>query len=237
MDRFNLISPLDFRYIRFDYELKTKIREYSSLDILLKFERIVPELVIPRLNLLETTLLSIAEKNNDKQIPRRVDGSYNGETTIGEIFTSYSNRLNRRIKDIENVSLDIKDLEEAKRNDTISDLVYFSLSAFSVEANIADDIRHLFRTEIAEFSHEEFGERIGSSTMPHKRNPAEYEQVKSLWKAFAPRIITALLSQITEHQGDSTNEYFPYYTFELVCTLSYTTKSLERALKNLRINV
>jgi len=38
-------------------------------------------------------------------------------------------------------------------------------------ANLADDMRHLQRSEISEVS-EEFKEtQVGSSTMPHKRNP------------------------------------------------------------------
>ena len=55
-------------------------------------------------------------------------------------------------------------------------------------ANLADDLRHLQRSEIAEVR-EEFAEgQVGSSTMPQKRNPWNAEHVKSLWKAFAPRV-------------------------------------------------
>ncbi len=78
-------------------------------------------------------------------------------------------------------------------------------TAFGVIANLADDLRHLQRSEIAEVR-EEFAEaQVGSSTMPQKRNPWNAEHVKSLWKAFAPRVVTFFLDQISEHQRDLTN--------------------------------
>jgi adenylosuccinate lyase len=77
--------------------------------------------------------------------------------------------------------------------------------AFGIIANLADDLRHLQRSEIAELR-ESFGvEQVGSSTMPQKRNPWNSEHVKSLWKAFAPRVLTFFMDQISEHQRDLTN--------------------------------
>jgi len=63
-------------------------------------------------------------------------------------------------------------------------------AAFGVIANLADDLRNLRRTEIGEVR-EAFGsEQVGSSTLPQKRNPWNSEHVKSLWKAFSPRVLT-----------------------------------------------
>ncbi|MDR1231326.1 MAG: adenylosuccinate lyase [Spirochaetaceae bacterium] len=77
--------------------------------------------------------------------------------------------------------------------------------AFGIIANLADDLRHLQRSEIGELR-EGFGsEQVGSSTMPQKRNPWNSEHVKSLWKAFAPRVLTFFMDQISEHQRDLTN--------------------------------
>lgn len=77
--------------------------------------------------------------------------------------------------------------------------------AFGVLANLADDFRNLQRTEIGEL-HEAFGkDQVGSSTMPQKRNPWNSEHVKSLWKAFSPRVSSFLLDQVSEHQRDLTN--------------------------------
>jgi adenylosuccinate lyase len=77
--------------------------------------------------------------------------------------------------------------------------------AFGVIANLADDLRSLQRSEIGEVR-EEFSEgQVGSSTMPQKRNPWNSEHVKSLWKAFSPRVVSFFMDQISEHQRDLTN--------------------------------
>jgi len=77
--------------------------------------------------------------------------------------------------------------------------------AFGIIANLADDLRNLQRSEIGEVR-EKFSEnQVGSSTMPHKRNPWNSEHVKSLWKAFMPRVTTFFMDQISEHQRDLTN--------------------------------
>jgi len=79
------------------------------------------------------------------------------------------------------------------------------VEGFGVLANLADDMRNLQRSEIGEVA-EIFGTvQVGSSTMPQKRNPISFENVKSLWKEFMPRISTVYMDQISEHQRDLTN--------------------------------
>lgn len=78
-------------------------------------------------------------------------------------------------------------------------------TAFGVIANLADDLRHLQRTELGELREFFSSTQVGSSTMPHKRNPWNSEHVKSLWKAFSPRVTSFFMDQISEHQRDLTN--------------------------------
>ena len=164
---------------------------------------------------------------------RRIDGLCVGKIGAKEVFTGYARRLGNRVHDFGRLHFDFDDW---RRYDRLSDVVYCAVSILSIEANIANDIRHLFRSEIEEAAHKKFAkERVGSSTMPHKVNPVEYEQIISLWKAYLPLVTSAILGQISEHQGDSTNEQLQYQAFELVCCLSYTTKRLELAINNLNI--
>ncbi len=78
-------------------------------------------------------------------------------------------------------------------------------TAFGIIANLADDLRHLQRSEIDEVREFFSQAQVGSSTMPQKRNPWNCEHVKSLWKAFAPRVMTFYMDQLSEHQRDLTN--------------------------------
>jgi len=236
MKRFNKISPLLYRYLPRDLELTAKLQEYKDTDDISFLGRFINEIVTPRLNALETRLLSIATEYQGKEVPRKIDGKVDGTILVDKIYRGYAERLGRRIRLLQGIPI-ISGEEEAKINDTLSDIVYMGVAAFSIEANIANDIRHLFRSEIEEVTIPWDEERVGSSTMPHKINPADFENIVSLWKAYLPKASSAILAQITEHQGDSTNEFLLPMTLELLVALSYATKSLQNSLENLKINV
>jgi adenylosuccinate lyase len=118
----------------------------------------------------------------------------------------------------------------------LTDLVYAIISCFSVIGNLADDIRHLHRTEIAEVREKYDVNDIGSSTMPHKVNPKNFENVKSLWKAYMPRIITVLMDQISEHQRDLTNSASGRFVVELFTGFDYAVNRLKDALCNVFVD-
>ncbi len=112
----------------------------------------------------------------------------------------------------------------------LTDLMHSIVSAFGVIANFARDIRHLQRTEISEMS-EAFGaEQVGSSTMPQKRNPINFENVESMWKKFMPQMVTVYMDQISEHQRDLTNSSSQRYLSELLVTFDYSVRRLTRTL-------
>ncbi|MFH1409470.1 MAG: lyase family protein [Nanoarchaeota archaeon] len=116
------------------------------------------------------------------------------------------------------------------------DFVHSLVSAFGVLANLADDLRHLQRSEIAEVA-ESFGSaQVGSSTMPHKRNPISFENVKSLWKEFVPRMQTLYMDQITEHQRDLTNSASMRFVPEIIAALVIAADRLTSTLSRLIVD-
>lgn len=117
-----------------------------------------------------------------------------------------------------------------------SDLAHACISALGVMANLADDLRHLQRTEIAEVTEAFAEEQVGSSTMPHKRNPVSFENVKSIWKAIAPRMITTYMDQISEHQRDLTNSASQRFLGEIVAATAYAATRMERSLEGIRVD-
>lgn len=118
----------------------------------------------------------------------------------------------------------------------VTDLVYSVISCFSVLANLADDIRHLRRPEIGEIIEKPETEKIGSSTMPHKVNPWNFEHVKSLWKEFTPRFITVLMDQISEHQRDLTNSASSRFIPEIFTAFAHSINRLASALGKIEID-
>jgi adenylosuccinate lyase len=116
------------------------------------------------------------------------------------------------------------------------DFVHAVISSFSVLANFSDDLRHLQRSEIGEVMERVTAEQVGSSTMPHKRNPIGFESVKSLWKKFMPQIVTMHLDQISEHQRDLTNSASQRYIQELLVVFDYCVRKLTQISERLEVD-
>jgi adenylosuccinate lyase len=109
-------------------------------------------------------------------------------------------------------------------------------TAFGIIANLADDLRHLQRSEIGELR-EGFGaDQVGSSTMPQKRNPWNSEHVKSLWKAFCPRVVTFFMDQISEHQRDLTNSASQRFVADYVAGFLMALERMTAVVKSLYVD-
>lgn len=89
-------------------------------------------------------------------------------------------------------------------------------------ANIGNDMRNLQRTEIGEIR-EVFEEgQTGSSTMAHKRNPWNFENVVSLNKQILAQSMNASLNLQSDHQRDltdSANSRFYVLPVALICNM------------------
>ena len=118
----------------------------------------------------------------------------------------------------------------------LCDYVHALVSTFGVLAGLADDMRALQRSEIAEVGEAFEKDQVGSSTMPHKRNPWNFENVKSLWKEFMPRMITVYSDQISEHQRDLTNSASQRFIPETVVALVGSIRRLQRIMSRLVVD-
>ena len=115
----------------------------------------------------------------------------------------------------------------------VVDYLHALTSTLGVLADLADDMRHLQRTEISEVGEVFDPNQVGSSTMPHKRNPWNFENVKSFWKAFMPRMVTAYADQLSEHQRDLTNSATERFLMELVVAFVCVVRRLRRVMGRL----
>ncbi|MDI3280949.1 MAG: lyase family protein [Bacillota bacterium] len=116
------------------------------------------------------------------------------------------------------------------------DYLHALVTCFGVLANLADDLRHLQRSEIGEVGEYFAPEQVGSSTMPHKRNPWNFEHIKSLWKAFMPRMATAYSDQISEHQRDLTNSASARFVPEMIAGLALAADRARAVLSRLAVD-
>jgi len=60
--------------------------------------------------------------------------------------------------------------------------------------------------------------------------------VKSIWKAFMPRVITTYLDQISEHQRDLTNSASQRFSGELIAATAYAATRLGSSIDGMRVD-
>jgi adenylosuccinate lyase len=91
------------------------------------------------------------------------------------------------------------------QRDRFAELIsFFGLLASTLD-KVAREIRNLQRTEIAELEEPFRARQIGSSTMPHKRNPIRCEKVSGLARVLRADVQAALENVVIEHERDLTN--------------------------------
>jgi adenylosuccinate lyase/3-carboxy-cis,cis-muconate cycloisomerase len=87
--------------------------------------------------------------------------------------------------------------------DRVSEYVCTVAALAATLARILDEVRTLSRPEFGELEEAWRPGRVGSSTMPHKRNPEECQQVVVLARLAAAQVPLALQAMVGEHERDS----------------------------------
>ncbi|MFP3950183.1 MAG: lyase family protein, partial [Candidatus Micrarchaeia archaeon] len=99
---------------------------------------------------------------------------------------------------------------------------------------MAKEIRNLSRPEMGEISEPFKKKQVGSSTMPHKRNPHKSERICSLARIVRANVQTALENISLEHERDLTNSANERFIFpESFIVTDYMAKQMAAILEGL----
>jgi len=122
------------------------------------------------------------------------------------------------------------------QRDRLAELIcLFAIIASSLD-RVATEIRNLQRPEIMELAEGFELEQVGSSTMPHKQNPVDCENVSSLAKLMRGLVIPALENIPLWHERDLTNSANERFIIPESCILlDEMLRRITKVLKNLRI--
>ncbi|MBS7636305.1 adenylosuccinate lyase [Candidatus Bathyarchaeota archaeon] len=112
-----------------------------------------------------------------------------------------------------------------------------ALIASSLE-NFATEIRELQRPEIGELAEPFEAERqVGSSTMPHKRNPETCERICGLARIVRSLMVPALENVVTWHERDLTQSSAERFIIPEACVLvDYMLFLMTNIVANLYVN-
>lgn len=121
--------------------------------------------------------------------------------------------------------------------DRYAEYIFFLANCVTTLEKIAVEIRSLQRTEIGEVA-EPFGKnQVGSSAMPHKRNPIKCEQVCGLARIVRGMVEPALLNNTLWDERDLTNSATERITFPEASVLTdHCLKIMANVIGNLTIN-
>ncbi len=118
---------------------------------------------------------------------------------------------------------------------TVRLLDELSLAA-GIMANLGHDMRHLQRTEIAEVREKFEKGQTGSSTMAHKRNPWNFENVVSMWKQVTAQTVNARLNLASEHQRDLTDSASSRFYAVIPASVAAMAERLNRIMSKLEVD-
>lgn len=113
----------------------------------------------------------------------------------------------------------------------------FAIIASTLD-NFATEIRQLQRPEIAElFESFEIEKHVGSSTMPHKRDPETCETTCGLAKIMRSLVIPALENVVTWHERDMTQSSAERFIIPESCILiDHMLSSMIKVINNLHVD-
>jgi len=123
------------------------------------------------------------------------------------------------------------------QRDRLAELICLLAILASTLDNMATEIRELQRTEIGELA-EPFDERaqVGSSTMPHKRNPITCERICGLAKVVRGLVVPALEDVPTWHERDLTQSSAERFIVpEALILVDYMIYLMIRVLSGLEV--
>jgi len=105
-----------------------------------------------------------------------------------------------------------------------------------IMANLGHDMRHLQRSEIGEVRERFEKGQTGSSTMAHKRNPWNFENVVSMSKQVIAQSVNANLNLSSEHQRDLTDSASSRFYVLSLAIVASTASRLNRIMSKIEVD-
>lgn len=169
----------------------------------------------------------------DRVIVGKMSGAVGTQAGFGEHASRIQELVMKRVG-IQAAEISTQIVQRDRYAELVSNL---ALITSSLE-NFATEIRELQRPEIAEvFEVFEAEKQVGSSTMPHKRNPETCEKICGLARIVRSLVAPSLENIVTWHERDLTQSSAERFVFPEACILTdYLVELMTSILSNIRVD-
>jgi len=173
-------------------------------------------------------------KRLDQLTPRATAGKMSGAVGTMAAFGKKGIEIQKRT--MEFLGIEAADVSnQIVQRDRHAEFVMWMANTVTTLDKLCTEIRSLARSEIAEVE-ESFGKKqVGSSTMPHKRNPIKSEQVCGLARIVRAMVEPELLNNTLWDERDLTNSSCERIVFPEACVLTdHVVRLTASIVQNLR---
>jgi adenylosuccinate lyase len=170
----------------------------------------------------------------DQLMPRATAGKMSGAVGTQAAFGKKGIQIQK--KTMEYLGIEAADVSnQIIQRDRHAEFVMWMANTVTTLDKICIEIRCLARSEIAEVE-ESFGKKqVGSSTMPHKRNPIKSEQVCGLARIVRAMVEPELMNNTLWDERDLTNSSCERIVFPESCVLTdHVLRLTTTIIQNLR---
>jgi len=166
--------------------------------------------------------------------PRLLVGQMTGAVGTQAAFGKDGMEIQKRSMDYLGIgSVDVSN--QIIQRDRHAEFVMWMASTVTTLDKIGTEIRSLQRSEIAEVEESFRKKQVGSSTMPHKRNPIKSEQICGLARIVRAMVEPELLNNTLWDERDLTNSSCERVVFPEACILTdHIIKLAIGVIENLR---
>jgi len=171
----------------------------------------------------------------DELTPRATAGQMSGAVGTQAAFGTKGIEIQKKTMEVLGIeAVDVSN--QIIQRDRHAEFVMWMANTVTTLDKICIEIRSLARSEIAEVE-ESFGKKqVGSSTMPHKRNPIKPEQVCGLARIVRAMVEPALRNNTLWDERDLTNSSCERVVFPEACVLTdHLIRLTTSIIQNLRI--
>ncbi|MCW4009787.1 MAG: adenylosuccinate lyase [Candidatus Bathyarchaeota archaeon] len=172
-------------------------------------------------------------QSRERVLVGKISGAVGTQASLGEQAPRIQELVMKRL-DLRAAEISTQIVQRDRYAEFVCDLAMLVSSL----DNFATEIRELARPEIGEmFESFEAEKQVGSSTMPHKRNPETCERVCGLARVVRSLTVVALENIVTWHERDLTQSSAERFLLPEACILTdYLLSLMNRIVANLRVD-